>query len=180
MIHDDIKKIYITEEEIQVKTLELAKQINVDYDNKRPVLIGLLKGCTNFMMDLIKRVDLYLETDYMDVTSYHGTTQSSGIVTIDRDLKVDIKGRHVLIVEDIVDTGFTLKKIIKVLKDRGAASVKTVSLLDKPSGRKVEVSVEYIGFTVENEFFVGYGLDYREEYRNLPYVGILKPEVYSK
>ncbi len=176
---NDMKKILADAEEIEKVVSKVANEITNDYKDKKPVLIGLLKGCVMFMSDLSKKLDFQLELDYMDVSSYHGT-QSTGVVSIDRDLKTDIKDRHIIIVEDIVDTGRTLTKIIQLMKERGVKSVKIATLLDKPEGRVVELKADYVGITIPNEFVVGYGLDYNEAYRNLPFVGVLKEEVYSK
>lgn len=179
MLEKDIERIIFSEEEISQRTKELADQIVKDYEGKVPLLIGLLKGSIPFMADLVKRMDLQLEMDFMDVSSYHGGTESCGEVTIERDLNTDVKGRDVLIVEDIIDSGRTLKCVVALLKERGAASVKIVTLLDKKEGRVVTIEADYIGFKCPNEFVVGYGLDYEEKYRQIPYVGILKEEIYS-
>ncbi len=176
---EDIKEVLVSNSDIEKIADELAVEITKDYRGKNPLLVGLLKGCMIFMADISKRLDFHIELDYMDVSSYAGVT-STGIVSIDRDLKTDVKNRDVLIVEDIVDTGRTLEKIIQVLKDRGAKSVKIATLLDKPDGRIVNLKAEYVGRVIPNAFVVGYGLDYDEKYRNLPYVGILKEEIYKK
>ncbi len=176
---NDIKKILLSEQEIEEIVEKIAKEIEKDYKDKKPLLVGLLKGCVVFMSDLSKKLDFKLELDYMDVSSYYGT-QSSGVVSIDRDLKTSVENRHVLIVEDIVDTGRTLEKIKSLMKDRGASTVKVVTMLDKPEGRVVEIQADYVGATIPNEFVVGYGLDYNDIYRNLPYIGVLKEEIYSK
>lgn len=178
----DIEKVLITHEEIVNKAQMMGTQITSDFisENDQPLLVvGLLKGSVPFMSELLKSVDLMLEIDFMDVSSYHGGTQSTNDVRILRDLETSVTGRHVLIVEDIVDTGQTLKKVVGMLESRGASSVKVASLLDKPEGRTVELEADYVGFTIPNEFVVGYGLDYNELYRNLPFIGILKSEVYA-
>ena len=179
-MHNDIKDVLISAEQIEAKALELGKQLEVDYKGKSPILLGLLKGSIPFIGDLMKHINTPIQVEFMDVSSYHGGTTSSGQVKILKDLDVSVEGRHIIIVEDIVDTGFTLTKVIELLKHRKAASVEVVTMLDKPEGRVVEMKPKYIGFTIPNEFVVGYGLDYNEYYRNLPYVGILKKEVYSK
>lgn len=179
MLENDIKRIIFSQEEIDKRTEELAQEIITDYEGQVPLLIGLLKGSIPFMADLVKRMDLQLEMDFMDVSSYHGGTESTGEVTIIRDLNTDVKGREVLIVEDIVDSGRTLKLVVGLLKERGASSVKIVTLLDKREGRVVTIDADYVGFICPNEFVVGYGLDYEEKYRQLPYVGVLKEEIYS-
>lgn len=179
-MHNDIKEILLTSEQIETKAKELATQLNTDYAEKNPILLGLLKGSVPFMADLMKHMDIPAQMEFMDVSSYHGEVSSSGHVKIMKDLDTPVENRHVIIVEDIVDTGFTLSKVIDLLKHRGAASVEVVSMLDKPEGRVVEMEAKYVGFVIPKEFVVGYGLDYNEYYRNLPYVGILKEEVYTK
>lgn len=179
MLEKDIEKILITPEEIQAKTQELGQTLSREYADKTPLVVGILKGAVPFMADIIRACDIYLEMDFMDVSSYHGTTQSSGEVKIVKDLDTNVSGRHVLIVEDIIDTGLTLSYLVDLFKYRKAASVKIVTLLDKPSGRTKKIEADYVGFSVPGEFVVGYGLDYDEHYRNLPYVGVLKAEVYE-
>ncbi len=165
----------LTYSQIQERTAELGAQLAADYAGKDLVVIGLLNGVYQFFADLTRHTDLDLEVTFMQVASYGGGTQSTGEVKILHDLDRSIRGRHALIVEDIVDTGLTLSKVRKLLMDREPASLKTCSLLDKPSRRKVEVPVEYVGFTIEDHFVVGYGLDLDGKYRNLPYVGIYNP-----
>lgn len=179
-MHNDIKEVLLTTEQIEAKAKELAGQLNADYADKKPILLGLLKGSIPFMGDLMKSMDIPTQIEFMDVSSYHGGVSSSGQVKILKDLDTSVENRHVIIVEDIVDTGFTLNKVIGLLKHRGAASVEVVSMLDKPEGREVKVEAKYVGFVIPKAFVVGYGLDYDEYYRNLPYVGILKEEVYTK
>src|SRR5690606_37116053 len=179
-MHQDIESILVTESEIAQIAKDLGASITKDYQGKTPILVGLLKGCVPFLSDLARNIDLQVEILYMAVSSYHGGIQSSGDVKIKYDLEQSIAGRDILIVEDIVDTGATLKTITSLLLHRGAASVKVVTLLDKPLGRKVEFIPDYIGKTIPKKFVVGYGLDYNEHYRNLPYVGVLKPSVYTK
>lgn len=180
MLEKDIEKVLVSAEEIREITARLGKQLAEDYVDKFPLVIGLLKGCVPFMGELMITMDIHLELGFMDVSSYHGGIESSGDVKIEKDLGIPVHDRHIILTEDIVDTGRTLSAIVELLKFRGAASVEIVTLLDKPSGRVVEINPKYIGTTVPNEFVVGYGLDYEEKYRNLPYVGILKPEVYTK
>lgn len=175
----DIKKVSLSEERIEQIVKRLGEQITKDYKDKEPIFIGLLKGCNPFMMDLLKHINLYCSLDYMDVSSYVGTS-SSGNVTIHHDVKTEIVGKDIILVDDILDTGRTLDAVVKLLRARGAGSVKLCVLLDKPEGRKVPITADYIGDLVPNEFVVGYGLDYNEKYRNLPYIGVLKEEVYSK
>lgn len=176
----DIKKILVSKEQIEEICIRLGKQIDEDYKGKKPLLLGLLRGCVPFIGDLMKHINEYMDIDFMDVSSYHGGTESTGDVKILKDLDSSVDGRHVIIAEDIVDTGRTIKKVIKLLKYRNAASVEVVTLLDKPEGRVVDLKPKYIGVTIPKEFVVGYGLDYEQLYRNLPYVGVLKEEVYTK
>lgn len=178
-MHNDVKEILFTEEQIQERIKLLGGQLSRDYAEKNPLVICVLKGAVLFMADLVKNMDIPLEMDFMAISSYGQSTQSSGVVRILKDLEISLEGRHVLIVEDIVDTGLTLSYLRDSLLRRNSASVKIVALFDKPNGRKIEIVPDYSGFEVPNEFLIGYGLDYAEKYRNLPYVGILKPEVYS-
>jgi len=180
MLEKDILKVLVSEKQIDDICKRLGKQITFDYADKKPVIVGLLKGCMPFMASLIKEIDLYCEIELMGVSSYHGGISSSSDVKITKDLEISVSGRHILITEDIVDTGKTLDVISKLLLHRGAASVEVVTLLDKPAGRTVPFAPKYIGVTIPKEFVVGFGLDYDEYYRNLPYVGVLKPEVYKK
>lgn len=179
MLEKDIKKVLITQEEITAKCQELGRVLTQEYADKNPVLIGVLKGSIPFLAELIKSVDTHVELDFMIVSSYHGGTESSGKVNIIKDIDCDITDRHVVFVEDIIDTGRTLKDLKELFIEREPASVKIVTLVDKPEGRVVEIEADYTGFTVPNEFLVGFGLDYAENYRNLPYIGVLKEEVYT-
>jgi hypoxanthine phosphoribosyltransferase len=176
----DIENILISEQEIQDKVRELGKELTNDYQDQFPLAIGILKGAMPFMADLLKRVDTYLEMDFMDVSSYGNSTVSSGEVKILKDLDTSVEGRNILIIEDIIDSGLTLSYIVELFRYRKAKSIKIVTLLDKPSGRKVNLEADYVGFVVPDAFVVGYGLDYAERYRNLPYIGVLKPKVYSE
>ncbi len=180
MLERDIERILVSQEEIQTICIKLGKQITEDYKGRTPLVIGLLKGCMPFMAELMKNLDLYLEIELMGVQSYHGGTASTGDVKITRDLDIPVKGRDIIIAEDIVDTAKTISIITKLLKYRGAKSVEVVTLLDKPEGRVVEFTPKYIGTTIPKEFVVGFGLDFDERYRNLPYVGVLKKAVYTK
>ncbi|GAF17672.1 LOW QUALITY PROTEIN: hypoxanthine-guanine phosphoribosyltransferase [Bacillus sp. JCM 19046] len=175
---NDMKDILLTEEQIQKKIKELGHDITEEYRDRFPLFVGVLKGALPFMADLIKAVDTHLEIDFMDVSSYGKGMVSSGEVKIVKDLNTQVEGRDVLIVEDIIDSGLTLSYLIELFKYRKAKSVK-LTLLDKPEGRKVDLVPDMTGFIVPDEFVVGYGLDFAERYRNLPYVGILKPEVYE-
>ena len=169
----------ITEEQLQERIAELGAQLTEEYKDLFPLAVGVLKGALPFMTDLMKRFDSFIELDFMDVSSYGNATVSSGEVKILKDLNTSVEGRDVLIIEDIIDSGLTLSYLVDLFKYRKAKSIKIVTLLDKPSGRKVNLSADYVGFKVPDGFVVGYGLDYAEKYRNLPYIGILKPEVYS-
>ena len=174
----DIQTILFTEEELKNRVAQLGQEIARDYAGKHPVCIGVLKGVVVFFADMIRAIPLPCDIDFMCVSSYHGT-QSTGTLTFRKDLDVDITGRDVLILEDILDTGRTLKKIKELLLTRGPRSVKICTLLDKPEGRKVELEADYVGFTIPDAFVVGFGLDYDECYRNLPFVGVVKPKVYT-
>ena len=179
-LNDDILEILLSEAEIQAKVEELGAQITRDYAGKTPVFLGVLKGCYVFMADLVRCVNLQCTVDFMAVSSYGGGTSTTGAVRITKDLGRDILGRDVIIVEDILDSGVTLSYLTKYLENRKPASIRIVTLLDKPARRRADIRADYCGFTVPDEFVVGYGLDYAEHYRNLPYIGILKPEIYSR
>ncbi len=178
-MNNDIERVIYSQEDIAKRETELAQQICEDYRDKKPIIVSVLTGAILFSIDMLEKMDIYAQMDFVDVSSYQGGTGSTGHVTLLHDLKNEIKDRHVLIMEDIVDTGRTLKFLMDLLADRGAKSIKVCSLLDKPEGRIVDVHADYVGFNVPNEFLVGYGLDYQGFYRNLPYVGVLKPEVYN-
>lgn len=178
MLADNVEKVLISEKEIVDRCRELGAQISKDYEGKQPMVIGLLKGSVPFMAELIKYITVECEIDFMAVSSYSGT-ESMGDVKIVKDLDHSIKGMDVLVVEDIVDTGKTLKKVKDLLYSKEANDVKIVSLLDKPDRRIVEIEAEYVGFKIPNEFVIGFGLDFNQKYRNLPYVGVLKEECYK-
>lgn len=175
----DIKNIMLSEEEIAKRVKELGKQLTEEYKGRELLIVGVLKGCMLFLSDLVRTIDIPLTMDFMVVSSYGTATKSSGVVRIIKDLEREIEGKDVLIVEDIVDSGLTLSYLIENLKTRNPKSIKVCSLLDKPDRRKAKVDIEYVGFKIPDEFVVGYGLDYAERYRNLPFVCVLKPEVYS-
>ena len=175
----DIKEVLFTEEEIQNKVKELGEKITEDYRDKDLFLLGILKGAVPFMADIMRKIDLDLEYDFMDVSSYQGT-RSMGEVRILKDISTSIAGKDILIVEDIIDTGITLSCLTKVLKSRGANSIEIVTMLSKPSRRKIDLPVKYNGYEIEDYFVIGYGMDYGEKYRALPYIGILDESVYSK
>lgn len=176
---ENIKEILLSEEQIQAKVMELAKLLSEEYADKDPVFVGVLKGVVMFFGDMVKRITVPCQIDFMWISSYQGTN-SKGMV-VNRDVSVDIKGRHVVILEDIFDTGNSLEFTYKHLLAKEPASLKICTLLDKPERRNPAVTVvpDYTGFTIPNEFVVGYGLDFNEHYRNLPYVGVLKPEAYQ-
>ena len=176
----DIKEVLITEEQIQNRIRELGVELTRDYEDKFPVVVGVLKGVVLFYADMIRQIKVPCQTDFMTISSYRGT-DSTGHMEVKSEIATDLTGRHVLVLEDIYDTGNSLTFTVDYLKSKGAASVKICTLLDKPSRRKpgITLQADYVGFTVPNAFVVGYGLDFNEKYRNLPYVGILKPEVYE-
>jgi hypoxanthine phosphoribosyltransferase len=177
---DDIAKVLITETDLKARVKELGEAISRDYEGKRPLLVSVLKGSVVFMADLLREIKIDCEIDFMSVSSYGRGQKSSGVVRILKDLDNDITGRHVIVIEDILDSGLTLSYILELLKTRNAASIKLCALLDKPDRRVVDVAVDYTGFKIPDEFVVGYGLDYGEKYRNLPYIGVLKPEIHIK
>lgn len=177
---EDIQEVLVSRHEIAEKTKELGKKISEDYAGKDLVLIGVLKGGFAFMADLMREITIPVDMDFMAVSSYGASTKSSGVVRIIKDIDINITNKHVLIVEDLVDTGLTLKHLKELLNTRGPSSVKICTALDKPTRRKVEIQVEYEGIEIPDMFVVGYGLDYAGKYRNLPDVCILKPSVYTK
>nr|WP_085994535.1 hypoxanthine phosphoribosyltransferase [Oceanobacillus senegalensis] len=178
-MHNDIEKVLYTEDEIRNKCKELGKKLTVEYDGKFPLAVGVLKGAMPFMSDILRYMECHIEMDFMDVSSYGSETKSSGEVKIVKDLNTKVEGRDLLIIEDIIDSGLTLSYLVDLFKYRKAKSIKIVTLLDKPEGRTVDLQADLAGFHVPNEFVVGYGLDYAEKYRNLPYIGVLKPEIYG-
>jgi len=173
-VNEDMAGILLTESKIQEKVAEIGEQITRDYKDKELLLVGILKGAVIFTADLVRKINLPLTLDFMAVSSYGSATQSSGAVQIIKDIEINVEGRHLLLVEDIVDTGLTLKYLLEILKSRAPASVRVCALLDKPAARRVEVPIHYKGFEIPNKFVVGYGLDYDQKYRNLPYIGILR------
>lgn len=175
-----IDRILIDSEQIQAKSKELGELISKDYKGKNVLLLGLLKGCIPFISDLMRYITIPIRVDFMDVSSYHGGTASTGQVKIIKDLDTNVEGVDILIAEDIVDTGRTLDAVIRLLKLRKPNSIKVVTLLDKPEGRVIDLKPDYVGFTIPQVFVLGYGLDYNEYYRNLPYIGIIKEEVLTK
>jgi hypoxanthine phosphoribosyltransferase len=178
-IHDDVEEILISHEQIQARVGELGRQLSADYDGRVPVLVSVLKGSIVFLADLLRAMPVPLSIDLMELSSYGASTESSGQVRILKDLSAPIEGRDVIVVEDIIDTGLTLNYLLKYLHDRGPATVRICCLLDKPARRLAEIDIDYRGFTIADRFVIGYGLDYDERYRNLPYIGVLRPSVYG-
>jgi len=178
-LHDDIEEILLDSQTVANRVAELGAQISADYAGRDPVLVSVLKGALVFLADLMRAMDLPTSIDLMEVSSYGAATESSGQVRLLQDLSKPIEGRDVIVVEDIIDTGLTLNYLLRYLADKGPASVKIVCLLDKPARRLAEIPIDYTGFTIPDRFVIGYGLDYDERYRNLPYIGVLKPSVYS-
>lgn len=179
MLEKDIQEVLFSEDQLKARVTEIAKEIEQDYEGKEIMLISVLRGSFVFMADLCRAIDLPCTLDFMSVSSYGKGTSSSGQVQITKDLSEDISGRHIIVVEDILDSGNTLSYLLKILEHRHPASIRLCTLLDKPDRRVKQVDVHYSGFTIPDAFVVGYGLDYAEKYRNLPYIGILKPEVYG-
>lgn len=177
-MRNDIERILISEEELKEKVSEMGKKISRDFEGKDPIFVGVLKGCFIFMADLMRYVDISCSMDFMSVSSYSGTS-STGAVKINKDLGEDIEGRHLIIVEDILDSGVTLSYLKQYLMVRKPASITIATLMDKPARRKADIYADYSCFEIPDAFVVGYGLDYNERYRNLPYIGVLKPEIYS-
>ena len=176
---DDVEEILLTHEQIQSRVAELGAELAADYADREPVLVSVLKGSIIFLADLVRAMPVQVSIDLMELSSYGASTQSSGQVRILKDLSGPIRGRDVVVVEDIIDTGLTLNYLLKYLHDRGPSSVRICCLLDKPARRLAEIDISYRGFTIPDRFVIGYGLDYDERYRNLPYIGVLKPSVYG-
>ncbi len=176
---EDVLRVLLSEDEIRAKVQEMGKKLTEDYKGKNLLLVTVLKGAVVFLADLMRQIDVPAEIDFMVVSSYGSGVKSSGVVKIIKDLDIPLAGKDILIVEDILDSGMTLSYIKELLQSRGPRSIRIATLLDKPARRKVDLQADYVGFEVPDEFVVGYGLDFDEKYRNLPYIGILKPEVYS-
>ena len=176
---DDMAEVLITGEQLAQRVAELGAQITEEYAGKRLLLVGVLKGAVIFLVDLARQIQLSLEIDFMAISSYGASTQSSGIVRILKDLEDSVEGQHILVVEDIVDSGLTLDYLLRSLAARGPASIKVCGLLLKDRPRELSVPIDYVGFTIPDRFVVGYGLDFAERYRNLPYIGVLRPELYQ-
>ncbi len=177
---DDILKVLLSEKEIQAKVAELGRQITEDYQDKKLLMVSVLKGSVIFMADLMRAINCHARIDFMSVSSYGNSTKSSGVVKIIKDLDMNLEGYDLLLVEDILDSGKTLYYLREILKERNPASIRIATLLNKPERRTADIVPDYSCFEVPDEFVVGYGLDYAEKYRNLPYIGVLKPEVYTK
>ncbi|HDQ14940.1 MAG TPA: hypoxanthine phosphoribosyltransferase [Sediminispirochaeta sp.] len=180
MLEKDVKDILFDEPALARRVAELGRRIEEDYRGRELLVIGVLKGANVFLGDLIRQIGLDLEVDFIAASSYGNATESSGVVRILKDLDYPIEGRHVLLIEDLIDTGLTLQYLAENFRSRGPASLKICTLLDKPERRKVDITVDYKGFDIPDEFIVGYGIDYSQKYRNLPYIATLKPSVYSQ
>jgi hypoxanthine phosphoribosyltransferase len=178
MVQREIESVLLDEATVQQGVAELAARISADYGGRDLLLVGVLKGAVFFMADLMRSIDVHCEVDFMAISSYGASTDSSGVVRILKDLDTAIEGRHVLVVEDIIDSGLTLSYLMRNLRARKPASLEVCALLTKPERREIDVPVRYVGFEIPNKFVIGYGLDYRERYRNLPYIGVLDPEVF--
>jgi hypoxanthine phosphoribosyltransferase len=179
MIHTDVEEVLLSGEQVQARVAELGAQLAADYADRDPVLVSVLKGSIIFMADLVRAMPIPLAIDLMEVSSYGASTESSGQVRILKDLSTSIEGRDVIVVEDIIDTGLTLNYLLRYLHDKGPASIRICCLLDKPARRLAPIEIDYRGFTIPDRFVIGYGLDYGERYRNLPYIGVLRPSVYT-
>ena len=179
-MEQDILKVLMSEEQLHARVQEMGDELYDRFHDKDPIFVGVLKGCFIFMADLVRATQMKSEIEFIGVSSYNNGTKSSGVVQITRDLQKDITGRHIIVVEDILDSGNTLAFLTDYLKAKGAASITIATLLDKPARREKPIKADYAGFVVPDEFVVGYGLDYAQQYRNMPYIGVLKPEVYSK
>ncbi len=178
-MHDEIKAVLFSEEDLQAMVSRIGKEISADYRDKNLFLVSVLKGSLMFMADLMRAIDVPCEIDFMAVSSYGAGTTTTGAVRILKDLDASLEGKDIVVVEDILDSGVTLSYLLKHLEARNPASIRLCTLLDKPERRKMPIKADYVGTTVPDEFIVGYGLDYAEKYRNLPYIGVLKPEIYE-
>ncbi|MBA3687316.1 MAG: hypoxanthine phosphoribosyltransferase [Chloroflexi bacterium] len=178
-MHADVEEVLLSGEEVQARVVELGAQLAADYEGREPVLVSVLKGSIIFLADLVRAMPIPLSIDLMEVSSYGTSTESSGQVRILKDLSTSIEGREVIVVEDIIDTGLTLNYLLRYLHDKGPASIRICCLLDKPARRLAPIEIDYRGFTIADRFVIGYGLDYGERYRNLPYIGVLRPSVYG-
>ena len=178
-LNEDISKVLYSEEDIKQAVIKIAKEIENDYQGKNVLLIGLLKGAAPFLCDLARNININLSIDFMTASSYYNGTETSGTVTITKDISIDVKDKHIILIDDVADSGITLTYLTNHLREKNPLSVKTCALLDKPLRRKVDFTVDYFGIIAPNDFVVGYGMDYQEKYRQLPYIGVLKKTVYS-
>lgn len=176
---DDLSEIIFTEEEIQQRVIELGRRVSKDYQDRNPIIVGVLKGVLFFMADLLRAINIPVEVDFLAVSSYSPETRNKGFVRLVKDLEIPISGRHMLFIEDVVDTGLTLNYLLGNLRNRQPASLEVCTFFNKPANRLIDIPLKYIGFDLPDRFIVGYGLDYREKYRNLPFVGMLKPSVFQ-
>jgi hypoxanthine phosphoribosyltransferase len=179
-LHDAISHILFTEDQIKNRIFELAETINEDYKHKYPIFVGVLKGVFIFMADLLRKIDIECEVDFLAISNYSNGARKRGVVRLVKDLDIPIEGRHVLFIEDVIDTGLTLNYILRNLQERSPASLEVCTLFDKPTRRLIELPILYKGFDLPDKFIIGYGLDYNERYRNIPYVGILKAEIFQQ
>ncbi len=178
--HEAISQILFTEDQIKKRIIELAKTINEDYKHKYPILVGVLKGVFIFMADLLRNIDIECDVDFLAISNYNNDARKRGVVRLVKDLDIPIEGRHVLFIEDVIDTGLTLNYILRNLQERSPASLEVCTLFDKPTRRLIELPILYKGFDLPDKFIIGYGLDYNERYRNIPYVGILRAEIFQQ
>jgi len=179
MMEKDIERVFFSKEEIEEKVAELGRQITEDFAGKNPLFVGVLKGSFVFMADLMRSVNTYCDIDFMSVSSYGSGTTTTGAVKINKDLSYDVENRHIIIIEDILDSGVTLSYLRNYIMARNPASISICTLLDKPARRRADIAADYVGFICPDAFIVGYGLDYAERYRNLPYIGVLKSDIYA-
>lgn len=179
-IHNAISQILFTEDQIKNRIFELAEMINVDYKDKYPIFVGVLKGVFIFMADLLRKIDIECDVDFLAISNYSNDTRKRGLVRLVKDLDIPIEGRHVLFIEDVIDTGLTLNYILRNLRERSPASLEVCTLFNRPTRRLIELPIRYKGFDLPDKFIVGYGLDYNEQYRNIPYVGILRAEIFQQ
>jgi hypoxanthine phosphoribosyltransferase len=179
-INSAISQILFTEEQIKNRIAEIARQINEDYKNKCPIFVGVLKGVFIFMADLLRKIEIDCDVDFLAISNYSNDARNRGVVKLVKDLDISIEGRHVVFVEDVIDTGLTINYLLRNLRERNPASLKVCTLFNRPSRRLIDLSIQYQGFDLKDKFIVGYGLDYNERYRNLPYVGIIKAELFQR
>lgn len=179
-LHDAISQVLFTEDQIKNRIFELSETINDDYKNKYPIFVGVLKGVFIFMADLLRQINIECDVDFLAISNYSNDARKRGVVRLVKDLDIPIEGRHVLFIEDVIDTGLTLNYILRNLQERSPASLEVCTLFDKPTRRLIELPIRYKGFDLPDKFIIGYGLDYNERYRNIPYVGLLKAEIFQQ